>query len=145
MYFNTLTDQIFFLKPVSYRIIKKLNLFTFSTCQLKNNSENNHTIIPKRILVIDDDPDILEILDIIFEQEGYDVILSEIGEEADHIREINPDLILLDLEIKSSNKDGAVICSYLKSQPETQKLPIVLLSSKSMSAKFAANAAPTIT
>jgi two-component system response regulator VicR len=98
---------------------------------LKNNSENNHTIIPKRILVIDDDPDILEILDIIFEQEGYNVILSETGEEADHIREINPDLILLDLEIKSSNKDGAVICSYLKSQPETQKLPIVLLSSKS--------------
>lgn len=87
--------------------------------------------MPKRILVIDDDPDILEILDIIFQQEGYEVILSETGDEADHIGDINPDLILLDLEIKSSNKDGAVICAYLKSQPETQKLPIVLLSSKS--------------
>ncbi|HWZ14302.1 MAG TPA: response regulator [Mucilaginibacter sp.] len=89
--------------------------------------------MPKRILVIDDDPDILEILDIIFQQEGYEVVLSETGNEAepDQIMGINPDLILLDLEIKSSNKDGAVICAILKSQPETKKLPIVLLSSKS--------------
>src|SRR5476649_2486673 len=85
---------------------------------------------PKRILVIDDDPDILEILYIIFEQEGYHVILSQTGEEADRIDEINPDLVLLDLEILSSNKNGAVICAKIKSRPETSNLPVILLSSK---------------
>jgi two-component system response regulator VicR len=85
---------------------------------------------PKRILVIDDDPDILEILHIIFEQEGYQVILSQTGDEADHIDEIQPDLVLLDLEILSSNKNGAVICARIKSQPETSNLPVILLSSR---------------
>lgn len=98
---------------------------------MKNNPVSVPAVKPKRILVIDDDPDILEILDIIFQQEGYEVVLSETGEETEHIGDIKPDLILLDLEIKGSNKDGAVICAYLKSQPETQTLPIVLLSSKS--------------
>jgi len=85
---------------------------------------------PKRILVIDDDPDILEILHIIFEQEGYQVILSQTGDEADHIDEIHPDLVLLDLEILTSNRNGAVICARIKSRPETSNLPVILLSSR---------------
>jgi two-component system response regulator VicR len=84
----------------------------------------------KRILVIDDDPDILEILDIIFTQEGYDVILSETGREAENILEINPDLVVLDIMIAGSDKSGAAICAKIKSRPETQNLPVIMFSSE---------------
>ena len=86
--------------------------------------------MPKRILIIDDDTDILKILDIIFKHEGYDVILSETGDEADQIQQISPDLVILDIMITGSGKNGADICVKIKSRPETQNLPVILLSSE---------------
>ncbi len=86
--------------------------------------------MPKKILVIDDDPDILEILDIIFKQEGYEVILSETGREPEHIQEINPDLVLLDIRLKSSSTNGGEICAKIKSRPGTSHLPVIMLSSE---------------
>jgi len=86
--------------------------------------------MPKKILVIDDDRDILEIIDIIFKQEGYDVILSETGHEAEYIQQINPDLVLLDIRISGSGKNGIDICSKIKSRPETKDLPVILFSAE---------------
>jgi DNA-binding response OmpR family regulator len=86
--------------------------------------------MPKRILIIDDDPDILEVLNLIFEQEGFEVKLCETGEEAEHLTHINPDLILLDIRILGSGKNGADICFKIKSRPENGDLPIILLSSE---------------
>lgn len=86
--------------------------------------------MPKKILVIDDDPDILEILDIIFKQEGYDVILSETGHEPEHIQAINPDLVLLDITLKGSDTNGGEICVKIKSRPETSHLPVIMVSSE---------------
>jgi len=60
----------------------------------------------KRLLIIDDDPDILEILDIIFESEGYEVILSETGEETNYLEVLQADLILLDVRIAGSPLTG---------------------------------------
>ena len=84
----------------------------------------------KRILVIDDDPDILEILAIIFEDEGFDVVLSETGDEADRIPDINPDVVILDLKLRGSGKNGADICYKIKSRPETFSVPVLLFSSE---------------
>jgi len=84
----------------------------------------------KRILIIDDDPDILEILSLIFRGEGYEVFLSNDGEETDHIDTINPDLILLDIRLGNPDKSGITICSMLKSQPSTRQLPIILVSAE---------------
>ncbi len=84
----------------------------------------------KRILVIDDDPDILEILNIVFEQEGYEVILSATGTEAEHIEELHPDLVLLDIRLMGAGRNGADICARIKSKPETKDLPVILLSSE---------------
>ena len=84
----------------------------------------------KRILVIDDDPDLLEILGIIFEGEGFDVVLSETGDEADDIPNINPDLVILDLMLRGSGKNGAEICYQIKSRPEMLNLPVILCSSE---------------
>jgi len=86
--------------------------------------------MPKRILVIDDDPDILEVLDIIFKQEGYEVILSKTGYEAEQLSEINPDLVLLDIRIEGSGRNGVSICTKIKSHPETRDLPVILFSAE---------------
>ena len=84
----------------------------------------------KRLLIIDDDPDILEILSLIFKSEGYEVILSEDGEETENIESILPDLILLDIRLRNPDKSGASICTMLKSKPGTSQVPIILVSAE---------------
>lgn len=84
----------------------------------------------KRILVIDDDEDILEVLNIVFQEEGYDVVLSNTGEAAQHIHVINPDLILLDVRIEGSAKRGDEICAELKERYKEEKMPIILVSAE---------------
>jgi two-component system response regulator VicR len=86
--------------------------------------------MPKKILVIDDDHDILEIVDIIFRQEGYDVVLCDNGKEAENVGQINPDLVLLDIRIARSGKNGVEICAKIKSNPETWNLPVLLFSAE---------------
>lgn len=84
----------------------------------------------KRILIIEDDPDILEILDIIFQNEGYDIILSRDGMSADEIGLVHPDLVLLDVRISGFGKTGAQICGELKTSINTHGLPVLLLSAE---------------
>jgi two-component system, OmpR family, response regulator VicR len=84
----------------------------------------------KRILVIDDDEDILEILDIVLKEEGYEVVLSNTGEAAEHIHVIHPDLILLDVRLKGAAKSGYEICAELKQEYADEQMPIVLISAE---------------
>ncbi|WP_114941332.1 response regulator [Mucilaginibacter endophyticus] len=84
----------------------------------------------KRIMVIDDNEDILEILNIVFQDCGYDVILSNTGEAAHNIVVIHPDLILLDVNIVGSEKTGAEICREIKSNYLTANLPVMLVSAE---------------
>lgn len=84
----------------------------------------------KRILVIDDDEDILDILNIIFRDEGYNVVISNNGEVANQIHIIHPDLVLLDVRIKGSLKTGAEICAEIKAQNSYKNLPVVLVSAE---------------
>lgn len=84
----------------------------------------------KKILIIDDDPDILEILCLIFEGQGYEVILSLTGDETDNLDTLKPDLILLDIRLNNPLKNGITICMWLKSQPLTHTLPVILVSAE---------------
>jgi DNA-binding response OmpR family regulator len=84
---------------------------------------------PPYILVVDDDPAILDALRFLFEDEGYRVQTSEKGDYAESLRDENgglPDLIVLDVLL--SGKDGRTICRKLKSQDMTQHIPIVMIS-----------------
>ncbi len=82
---------------------------------------------PKRILVVDDEPDILEFLQIILEEEGYEVVTSVKGEYLEQLHNGGlPHLILLDVLL--SGKDGRDIVKYLKSQQETQHIPVIMFS-----------------
>lgn len=83
----------------------------------------------KKILVVDDDPDILDSLRLTLEDAGYDVTTTEKGEYAENLRDTNgglPDVIILDILL--SGKDGRIICQKLKSQEETRHVPILMIS-----------------
>jgi len=84
----------------------------------------------KRILVIDDDEDILSILDIIFAEEGYDVVLQNTGTDTDHIKLFNPDLILLDVRIAGYHKTGDKICEEIRGEASMEKIPVLLVSAE---------------
>ncbi|MDN3551190.1 response regulator [Mucilaginibacter aquaedulcis] len=84
----------------------------------------------KRILVIDDDMDILSIIGIIFFEEGYETVLLETGRTAEEIRHLRPDLILLDVRIVGYFKNGAEICKDIKSESALDTIPVILISAE---------------
>ena len=86
--------------------------------------------VRRTLLIIEDDPDILNILELIFLEEGYRVIISENGNETYDLSAILPDLILLDIQLTSGGREGADICLRLKSQDITRHIPIILLSAE---------------
>lgn len=81
----------------------------------------------KRILVVDDDRDILDALKIILTMDNYVVDATDKGEETlEKATYQKPDLILLDVLL--SGVDGREICRSLKAKKETQKIPIIMIS-----------------
>lgn len=81
----------------------------------------------KKILVVDDDKDILEPIALILEEEGYRVEMTAKGEETyKKVTSFKPDLILLD--ILMSGNDGRKICKKLKSDSKTKNIIIVMMS-----------------
>lgn len=84
----------------------------------------------KTVLIIDDDEDILEILDIVFQDSGYEVILSRVGLDVDFISVLHPDIVLLDVRIAGSPKSGTDICKELKTKTATKHLPVILFSAE---------------
>jgi DNA-binding response OmpR family regulator len=84
----------------------------------------------KRILVVDDENDILEVLDVLLSEEGYEVETSPTAEGIlTKIEEFHPNLILLDVFI--GYKDGRKVCKNLKSIERLKDIPIIMLSSYS--------------
>ncbi|HYI44083.1 MAG TPA: response regulator [Actinomycetota bacterium] len=82
-----------------------------------------------RILICDDDPAILRVLQVNLEVEGYETLLAHHGEEALKIAGTEkPDLIILD--IMMPRMDGYQTCDALKADPETKGIPVVFLSAK---------------
>lgn len=84
---------------------------------------------PKKILLIDDEHDILEILSYNLEREGYQVFTADNGNDGiEKAKEILPDLILLD--VMMPEKDGIETCQDLRKVKELQKTLIVFLSAR---------------
>lgn len=81
----------------------------------------------KKILIVDDDIDILEPISLLLEGVGYAVVSLSKGEKAyGKIGEVKPDLILLD--ILMSGSDGRKICRKLKDSTVTHNIPVVMMS-----------------
>jgi len=80
-----------------------------------------------KILVVDDDTDILSVMEILLTMKGFEVQVTSKGENTfPKIESFKPDLILLDVLI--SGHDGRVICKKLKSDKETSHIPVIMFS-----------------
>ena len=80
----------------------------------------------KKILVADDDAAIVDAIQLILEDAGYDVQTTINGEDVMHMQNNFPDLILLDIWM--SGQDGRTICQYLKKQESTKYIPVIMIS-----------------
>ncbi len=82
-----------------------------------------------KIVVADDDPDLLELLRINLEAEGHSVKVAADGTQAlDLAMNASPDLLVLD--VMMPGLDGLEVTRLLRGRPETADLPIVLLTAR---------------
>jgi len=81
----------------------------------------------KFVLVVDDDPDLVEMVSMKLESENFRVGKAYDGEEAwDKIKEEKPDLIILD--VMMPRKNGYVVCDEIKNDPQYQDITVLLLT-----------------
>lgn len=81
----------------------------------------------RRVLIADDEPDILEILEYNLESEGYEVITARDGDEAlEMAKKTQPDLIVLD--VMMPRKTGVEVCQILRAQPAFRETLIIFLT-----------------
>ncbi len=83
-----------------------------------------------RILVVDDEPDLVELVRFNLAQAGFDVETAQTGEEAlASLRRSAPDLMVLDLMLPDLS--GTDVCRQVRSDPQLGPLPIIMLTAKS--------------
>lgn len=86
------------------------------------------SIMP-RVLVVDDDPQVLKLLRLNFEMEGYDVVSATNGEEAlSLVRGDTPDVVVCDVMMPGI--DGLEVVRRLRADPATVTLPLIVVSAK---------------
>ena len=81
------------------------------------------------IYVVEDDPDIAEIVSDNLRREGFRVVIYADGMEAyESILSHNPDLIILDLNLPGMS--GIELCKYLREEPQTSEIPVIMLTAR---------------
>ena len=114
----------YLLKPVDgevlVRVIQRV---------VRNNARDHRG---RSVLVIDDDPVILELMDAVLRPEGFEILKAIDGRQGLQIaRERNPDLVVLDLLMPEMN--GFEVVDEMHGSPDTSAIPIVVLTNKSLS------------
>ena len=87
----------------------------------------------EKILIVDDEKDIVKMLDYNLKKEGFRTVIAHDGEDA--LRSANkehPDLVLLDLMLPG--RDGLEVCKSLKNDQKTARIPIIMLTAKTQEA-----------
>ena len=83
----------------------------------------------KKILILDDDADILDILSYLIKEEGYEIHALAHGENIwESLRTFSPDLVLMDLML--ADLDGRSICRGIKENPATSHIPVIMISAR---------------
>jgi len=86
--------------------------------------------MPRRILIVDDEPDAISYISSVLEDNGYDSLSAENGEEGLELaKKEKPDMILLDLIMPE--KSGMLMFQELKKDPELGKIPVIVVSGAS--------------
>ena len=85
--------------------------------------------MPKTVLIVDDEPNIVVPIEFLMEQNGYSVLVAGSGEEAlEIIAKYEPDLVLLDIMLPGV--DGYEVCEIIRLNPEWQEMKIIFLTAK---------------
>jgi two-component system, OmpR family, alkaline phosphatase synthesis response regulator PhoP len=88
----------------------------------------------KRILIADDEPNIVAALEYLLQQGGYEVLIARNGDEAlGLLEERVPDLVLLD--VMMPRKSGYEICSRIRQRAEWRHIKVIMLSAKGRDAE----------
>ena len=83
----------------------------------------------KHVLVVEDDPDIVELITHYLDREGFEVASAPDGQEAlDRLMTEPVDLVILDLQLPG--RDGLSICARLRESPRTRTLPVIMLTAR---------------
>ena len=89
----------------------------------------------KKILVVDDEPDLLKVVTFRLQKAGYETITAEDGQKAlDLIQAQKPDLILHDLRLPII--DGNKVCERVKSDDKLKNIPVILITATSVPSKI---------
>ena len=84
---------------------------------------------PFRVLVVDDEEDIRDLVELNFMMEGYEVLTAANGYQAETaVRRELPDVVILD--IMMPGRDGLTVLRSLRADPSTHDIPVVLLTAK---------------
>jgi DNA-binding response OmpR family regulator len=84
-------------------------------------------ISAKKILVVDDDTDLLEIMKFLLADAGYKVRTCETGKQIlNTIKKFKPDLVILDIIL--GNLDGRNLCRAIKTDKHTKLIPVIIIS-----------------
>lgn len=85
---------------------------------------------PKKILLIDDEPDLVKIIAFRLKKAGYEVLTAGDGMEGLHLaRSLSPDVILVDLNLPGLT--GGDVCRELKKDEKHKRIPVIVLSATS--------------
>jgi len=85
--------------------------------------------LPKKILIVEDEPDMSKMLQLEMQHEHYDIVCAYDGEEAyDKYLSEKPDLIILDIMIPKLN--GYEVCRRIRRENEDKNTPILMLTAK---------------
>lgn len=91
--------------------------------------------MPKKVLIVDDEPNIVLSVEFLMKREGYDVVTAGDGQAAlDMLQEASPDLMILD--VMMPRKNGFEVCEAVRSHAQFGNLPILMLTAKGREAEM---------
>ena len=83
--------------------------------------------MPKTIMIVDDEPHLVELVSAILEQEGFNIVTAENGQEAlKKLETIVPDLVLLDMMMPGMS--GREVCERMRKNPKTADIKVAFLT-----------------
>lgn len=91
------------------------------------NTRQGSQVVPEKIWIVEDDPDIGFVLEIFLTEEGFETLLLDTAEKFNKVVTGKlPDLFLMDVMLPDGN--GVELCAMLKSAPRTRQIPVLMMS-----------------
>jgi DNA-binding response OmpR family regulator len=92
-------------------------------------------VMPKKVMIVDDEPNILLSVEFLMQREGHEVVTARDGQEAiELLAAAKPDLMILD--VMMPRKNGFEVCNEVRADPGFADMPILMLTAKGREAEI---------